>query len=98
LTEVWERWLDQDTVSEIERHGQNLKDTDILIDIGVGPTTIMAEGHGIQDLCDALDKQGVAYTFVESPGDHLSHLRLRTIEVIRFLSSPETYSAPKLCP
>jgi len=87
VAEVWTRWLDQDLASEIERDGQNLKHTDILIDIGVGPTTIMAEGHDIQDLRDALDKEGVVYTFVESPGDHLSHLRLRTIEVIKFLSS-----------
>jgi len=96
VAEVWQRWLDQDLASQIERNGQNLKQTDILIDTGVGPTTIMAEGHDIQYLRDALDKEGIVYTFVESPGDHLSHLRLRTIEVIKFLSSPETYSAPQL--
>ena len=95
VQDVWQKWLDQDMVSQIERDGQNLKNTDIFIDIGVGPVTFMPEGHDIKHLLAALDKQGLAYTFVESPGDHLSHLRVRTIEVLKFLANPETYTAPK---
>lgn len=94
IPEVWEKWLEQDLVSQIERDGQNLKNTDIFIDTGVGPTTIMAEGTDIQYLRDALDEANINHTFVESPGDHLSHLRARTFEALKFLSSPETYVAP----
>jgi enterochelin esterase-like enzyme len=96
VKEVWDRWLDQDLVSQVERNGQTLKNTDVFIDIGVGPVTIMAEGHDIDCLRAALDAKAIAYTFVESPGDHLSHLRVRTIEVLKFLSSPETYSPPRI--
>lgn len=85
VQEVWQKWLDQDMVSQIERHGKNLKNTDIFIDIGVGPVTFMPETHDIKHLLAALDKQGLTYTFVESPGDHLSHLRERTAKVLTFL-------------
>jgi S-formylglutathione hydrolase FrmB len=96
VQDVWNKWLDQDMVSQIERDGQNLANTDIFIDIGVGPVTFMAEGHDIEYLLAALDKKGLAHTFVESPGDHLSHLRERTIEVLKFLSAPGTYVPKQL--
>jgi enterochelin esterase-like enzyme len=89
VRDVWDKWLEQDLVSKIERKGKNLKNTDIFIDIGVGPVTLMAEGHDIKHLRAALDRQGLAHTFVEAPGDHLSHLRVRTIEVLRFLFKPK---------
>jgi enterochelin esterase-like enzyme len=91
VQDVWHKWLDQDMVSQIERAGKNLKNTNIFIDIGVGPVTFMAEGHDIKYLLAALKKKGLAYTFVESPGDHLSHLRERTTEVLKFLSAPGIY-------
>ena len=71
------------------------ENTDIFIDIGIGPVTFMPEGHDIKHLLAALDKQGLTYAFVESPGDHISHLRVRTMEVLKFLTNPETYAAPK---
>ncbi|MCB1099582.1 MAG: alpha/beta fold hydrolase [Verrucomicrobiae bacterium] len=82
---VWNRWLDQDLVSKLERDGDKLRETKIWIDTGVGPTTFMKEGHDVSHLRAALDKAGLDYTFVESPGDHLSHLRERTFEVLKFL-------------
>ena len=91
VQDVWKKWLTQNMVSQIERNGQNLKSTDIFIDIGVGPVTFMPEGHDIKHLLAALDKQSLTYTFVESPGDHISHLRVRTMEVLKFLSNPKTY-------
>jgi S-formylglutathione hydrolase FrmB len=91
VQEVWKKWLDQDMVSQIERDGHNLKNTDIFIDIGVGPVKFMAEGHDIEYLLTALDKKALTYTFVESPGDHLSHLQERTGEVLKFLSNPGAY-------
>ena len=98
VKDVWNKWLDQDMVSQIERHGKSLKNTDIFIDIGTGPLTIMPEGHDIQFLRAALDKQGLDYTFVESPGDHLSHLRERSAEALKFLSAPGAYVPKKLNP
>jgi S-formylglutathione hydrolase FrmB len=95
VTSVWDKWLSQDAVSEIERTGDNLKHTAVFIDIGTGPATIMPEGNDIQYLRDALDRVDIDYTFIESPGDHLSHLKERTAEVIKFVMSPDTYSAPK---
>ena len=92
---MWNKWLDQDMVSQIARDGQNLTNTDIFIDIGVGPVTFMPEGHDIEYLLAALNKKGLAHTFVESPGDHLSHLRERTMEVLKFLSAPGTYVPKK---
>jgi len=89
VREVWNRWLDQDLVSQVERQGQHLRNTDIFIDIGVGPVTIMAENHDIAHLRAALDKQGLTHTFVEAPGDHLSHLRVRTMEALKFLFKPK---------
>ncbi|UCC45171.1 MAG: alpha/beta fold hydrolase, partial [Candidatus Zixiibacteriota bacterium] len=94
--DVWNKWLDQDMVSQIERDGQNLMHTDIFIDIGVGPVTFMPEGHDIKHLLAALEKKGLTFTFVESPGDHLSHLRERTTEALKFLSAPGTYVPRKL--
>ncbi len=91
VQDVWNKWLDQDMVSQIERAGKNLKNTNIFIDIGTGPVTFMPEGHDIKYLLAALKKKGLAYTFVESPGDHLSHLRERTTEVLKFLSAPGIY-------
>ena len=91
VQDVWNKWLKQNMASQIERDGQNLANTDIFIDIGIGPVTFMSEGHDIKHLCAALDKKGLAHTFVESPGDHLSHLRERTMEVLKFLSAPGTY-------
>jgi S-formylglutathione hydrolase FrmB len=91
VQDVWNKWLEQDMVSQIELDGQNLKNTDIFIDIGTGPVTFMPEVHDIKYLLAALDKKGLTYTFVESSGDHLSHLRERTTEVLKFLSAPETY-------
>ena len=93
---VWKKWLDQDMVSQIERHGGNLKKTDIFIDIGVGPVTFMPEGHDIEHLRAALDRKGLTHTFVESPGDHISHLRERTMEVLKFVSAPISYVPRKL--
>jgi len=96
--DVWAKWLDQDMVSQIERHGQNLKNADIFIDIGTGPVTFMAEVHDIKYLLKALDKKDLTYTFVESPGDHLSHLRERSAEVLKFLSAPGAYVPKELNP
>lgn len=98
VQDVWHKWLKQDMVSQIERAGKNLKNTNIFIDIGVGPVTFMAEGHDIKHLLAALDKKGLTYTFVESPGDHLSHLRERTTEVLKFLSAPGIYAPKKAKP
>lgn len=95
VQDVWKKWLGQDMVSQIERDGQNLTNTDIFIDIGIGPVTFMPEGHDIEYLLAALDEKGLAHTFVESPGDHLSHLRERTTEVLKFLSAPGTYVPEK---
>jgi hypothetical protein len=44
----------------------------------------------------ALDKEGLAHTFVESPGDHPSHLREGTTEVLKFLSAPRTCVQAKI--
>jgi enterochelin esterase-like enzyme len=98
VQDVWDKWLDQDMVSQIERDGQNLKDTDIFIDIGTGSVTFMPEVHDIKYLLAALDKKGLTYTFVESPGDHLSHLRERATEVLKFLSAPGAYVPRELNP
>jgi S-formylglutathione hydrolase FrmB len=95
VQDVWKKWLDQDMVSQIEREGKNLRNTNIFIDIGVGPVTFMPEGHDIEYLLAALKKKGLAYTFVKSPGDHLSHLRERTIETLKFLSAPGAYVPKK---
>jgi S-formylglutathione hydrolase FrmB len=91
VVDVWNKWLEQDMVSQIERDGKNLTNTDIFIDIGTGPVTFMPEGHDIEYLLTALDEKGLTYAFVESPGDHLSHLRERATEAIKFLSAPGTY-------
>ena len=91
VPEVWNQWLDQDLVSQIEREGRKLSNTSLFFDTGIGPTTIMPESHDIAHLRKALDQAGLAYTFVESPGDHLSHLRERTTEVLKFLSDPDAY-------
>ena len=93
---VWQQWLDQDMVSQIDRYGRNLKDMKIFIDIGTGPVTFMPETHDIKHLLAALDEKNLSYTFVESPGDHLSHLRERTTEALKFLSAPGTYVPRKL--
>jgi S-formylglutathione hydrolase FrmB len=95
VQDVWKKWLTQNMASQIERNGQNLKNTDIFIDIGVGPVTFMPEGHDIKHLLAALNKQGLDHSFVESPGDHISHLRVRTMEVLKFLANPGTYDARK---
>lgn len=95
VPEVWQKWLDQDLVSEIERDGHKLENTRLFIDIGIGPTTIMEEIHDIALLREALDKAGLPHAYVESPGDHLSHLRERTEEVLRFLSDPDTYPSER---
>ena len=93
VEDVWNRWLDQDMVSHIERDGQNLVNTEIFIDIGVGPVTFMPEGEGIELLLAALNQEGLEYTFRTSPGDHLSHLRERTTEVLKFLSSARSITS-----
>ena len=85
VSEVWEKWLDNDAVSAIDRNGHKLKDTHVYVDIGVGPVTLMPEGNDIQHLRDALERKGIDYTFVEAPGDHLSHLNVRTADVLKFL-------------
>jgi len=87
VEDVWNKWLEHDSVSRIEQDGQNLINTEIFIDVGVGPVTFMPEGEGIELLLAALIREGLEYTFVASPGDHLSHLRERTTEVLKFLSS-----------
>ena len=94
-TEVWDKWLSQDLVSQVDHNGERLQNTAVFVDIGTGPVTIMPEGNDIQHLRDALERKGIEYTFVESPGDHLSHLKERTAEVIKFVMAPDSYSAPK---
>lgn len=96
VKDVWDKWLENDIVSQIGRDGQNLIRTDIFIDIGAGPVTLMAEEHDTKYLLAALDQKGLAYTFVKSPGDHLSHLRERSAEVLKFLSAPVAYVPKEL--
>jgi S-formylglutathione hydrolase len=94
VNEIWQKWLEQDLVSQIGRDGKKLINTSIFIDIGVGPVTVMEEMHGIADLRTALDEEKLVHTFLESPGDHLSHLRERTAEALKFLSDPDSYLPP----
>ncbi len=98
VKDVWDKWLEQDLVSQIGLDGQNLANTDIFIDIGTGPVTFMPEVHDIKYLLAALDQKRLAYTFVKSPGDHLSHLRERSAEALKFLSAPGTYVPKELDP
>ena len=62
----------------------------------MSPEQTEMSGLDIDHLRAALDQQNLDYTFVESPGDHLSHLRVRTIEALKYLSSTETYVAPRM--
>jgi len=84
--DVWDQWLERDLVSQIERDGHNLMNTDIYIDRGVGPVVMMPEVVGINLLPAALDAQGVAYTYAESDGDHLTHIRAQLTSALKFLS------------
>ena len=87
VPDIWDRWLESDLVSQIERNGNNLSNTDIYIDRAVGEVTIMPELPGIELLPAALDTHRLTYTYVASEGDHISHLRERTEEALKFLSS-----------
>jgi S-formylglutathione hydrolase len=87
VSDIWDQWLDSDLVSQIMRNGNNLSNTDIYIDRGVGEVTIMPELPGIELLPAALDAHRLTYTYVAAKGDHMSYLRERTAEALKFLSS-----------
>ena len=84
--ELWAQWKEHDLMSQIGRNGVNLSNTPILIDEGVGDTTIMGEVPGVDLILAALHEQGISYEYDGFPGDHLSHLRYQLASGFSFLS------------
>lgn len=85
IPEVWQKWQDQDLLSQIEQNGANLANTPVFIDVGVGPVVIMAE-EPLDTTLAALDAQGISYIYEEFDGDHISHLRYQLASALKFLS------------
>jgi enterochelin esterase-like enzyme len=85
VQEVWEKWVESDLASQIERDGANLSNTPIFVDEGRGPTVSMEEVGGVDRLLVALYEQGISYTYDAFDGDHLSHLGYQLASALKFL-------------
>lgn len=85
VQDVWEKWVESDLVSQIERDGANLSNTPIFVDEGRGPTVSMEEVGGVDRLLVALYEQGISYTYDAFDGDHLSHLGYQLASALKFL-------------
>ena len=85
VQEVWEKWVESDLASQIERDGANLSNTPIFVDEGRGPTVSMEEVVGVDRLLVALYEQGISYTYDAFDGDHLSHLGYQLASALKFL-------------
>jgi len=81
---VYQKWVDADLIRQIKRNGANLAKTPILVVIGRGPTTWMAEVAG-RTLVAALYEKALSFTYVTTPGDHVSDAPIKLSTALEFL-------------
>ena len=72
--EVFNRWIDDDLVSQVQAAAGNLSRTPVYLARGTGPTLMHPEVGDIPLLRNALMANGVVHTFDELPGDHFTVL------------------------
>jgi S-formylglutathione hydrolase len=84
VPEIWQKWVDADLIHQIERGGVNLANTAILVVNGRGPTMLMEE-VAADTLVAALYEKALSFTYVPTPGDHLSDLRMKLSVALEFL-------------
>jgi len=86
LPEIWQKWKEHDLIHQIARNGENLQNTAIFIDLGVGPVLLMEEVTGVDKVLEALKVKNVPYTYEEFFGDHLTHIREQIAHGLKFIS------------
>ena len=84
IPEVWQKWVDADLIHQIGRDGGNLANTAILVANGRGPT-MLGEEVAADALLAALYEKALSFTYVPTPGDHLSDLRMKLSVALEFL-------------
>ncbi len=84
IAAVYQKWVDADLIRQIKRDGANLAKTPILVVIGRGPTTWMAEVAG-RTLVAALYEKALSFTYVTTPGDHVSDAPIKLSTALEFL-------------
>jgi pimeloyl-ACP methyl ester carboxylesterase len=81
---VYQKWVDADLIRQIQRDGAKLAKTPILVVIGRGPTTMMAEVGG-HTLVAALYEKALSFTYIATPGDHVSDAPIKISKALEFL-------------
>jgi S-formylglutathione hydrolase FrmB len=82
---VFNRWIDEDLVSQIDAAPGNLARTPVYLGRGLGPTVLHPEVGDIPWLRDALIAHGVVHTFDEVPGDHFTAMPQELRHALVFL-------------
>ncbi|OHB62150.1 MAG: hypothetical protein A2Y76_00730 [Planctomycetes bacterium RBG_13_60_9] len=86
IPEVWQKWVDADPIHQIKRDGANLAKTAVLVVTGRGPT-VFGDEVPADTLVAALYEKALSFTYVATPGDHLSDLRMKLSVALEFLYS-----------
>jgi len=84
IPEIWQKWVDADLVSQVQRDGANLAQTAVLVVSGRGPITIMAEVPA-GTLVAALYEKAISFTYTATPGDHMSDILMKVSAALEFL-------------
>jgi pimeloyl-ACP methyl ester carboxylesterase len=84
IPEIWQNWVDADLVRQVKRDGAKLAKTAVLVVSGRGPTTYMPE-EPAGTLVAALYDKALSFTYVATPGDHVSDAPIKMSTALEFL-------------